>query len=218
MLCFVQALVVHRLEHLTSKSACTAAVDSSQNDISIEVTIFTANMRYVTQRQVSMLRHMIDDAQRAAPQGDSSKKWILLLHSMPGGGMHNSYPTLFLYGWDFWYLDSCTGGVSQHEMLNMSSWVTSATAASRGHAIAAEQLQGMHKPLRFACVLSTLSLQELNLDTVCNPFLLPFLLQAAKLQMLALSSHMQIKAPLHGRSCIDGYTHHDARVSIISCR
>ena len=145
MLCFVQALVVHRLEHLTSKSACTAAVDSSQSDISIEVTIFTANMRYVTQRQVSMLRHMIDDTQRAALQGDSSKKWILLLHSMPGGGMHDSYPTLFLYGWDFWYLDSCTGGVSQHEMLNMPSWVTSATAASRGHEIAAEQLQGIYK-------------------------------------------------------------------------
>ena len=154
MLCLVQALVVHRLEHLTSKSACTAAVDSSQNDISIEVTIFTANMRYVTQRQVSMLRHLIDDSQRAAPQGDSSKKWVLLLHSMPGSGLHDSYPTLFLYGWDFWYLDSCTGGVSQHEMLNMSSWVTSATAVSRGHEIAAEQLQGMYKPTGWNQALS----------------------------------------------------------------
>ena len=101
-------------------------------------------MRYVTQRQVSMLRHMIDDAQRSTPQGDSPKKWVLLLHSAPGGGMHDSYPTMFLYGWDFWYLDSCTGGVSQHEMLNMQSWVHSAAAALRGHAIAAEQLQGVY--------------------------------------------------------------------------
>ena len=147
---FVQALVVHKLEHLTSKSACSAAVESSQTDISIEVAIFTANMRYVTQRQVCMLRHMIDDTQRSTRQGDSSKKWVLLLHSVPGGGMHDSYPTMFLYGWGFWYLDSCTGGVSQREMLNMQSWVTSATAALRGHAIAAEQLQtGM---LLFTCV------------------------------------------------------------------
>lgn len=151
MLSFVQALVVHKLEHLTSKSACSAAVESSQNDISIEVSIFTANMRYVTQRQVSMLRHMIDDAQRSTPQGDRPKKWVLLLHSAPGGGMHDSYPTMFLYGWDFWYLDSCTGGVSQHEMLNMQSWVTSATAALRGHAIAADQLQGVYNAKMLLC-------------------------------------------------------------------
>ena len=69
-------------------------------------------------------------------------KWILLLHSMPGGGMHDSYPALFLYGWGFWYLDSCAGGVSQHEMLNMPAWAASATAAFRGHPVAAEQLLG----------------------------------------------------------------------------
>ena len=149
-LSFVQALVVHKLEHLTSKSACSAAVESSQSDISIEVAIFTANMRYVTQRQVSMLRHMIDDAQRCTPQGDSSKKWVVLLHSVPGGGLHDSYPTMFLYGWDFWYLDSCTGGVSQHEMLKMQSWVHSATAGLRGHAIAAEQLQGVYTLCTFS--------------------------------------------------------------------
>lgn len=151
MLLLVQAVAVHRLEHLTSKSACFAAVESSQKDISIEVALFTANMRYVTQRQVSMLRHMIDDAQQAAAQPDSCKKWILLLHSMSGAGMHDSYPTLFLYGWDFWYLDSCMRGVSQHEMLNMQSWVTSATAAFRGHAVAADQPQGMYQA-RLTCL------------------------------------------------------------------
>ena len=143
MCCTVaQALVVHRIEHLTSKAACLEAVGDAQHDISIDVAVFTANMRHVTQRQISMLRQMIDDAQAGAAQEDNSMKWILLLHSNPGGGMHDSYPALFLYGWDFWYLDSCAGGVSQHEMLNMPAWAATATAAFRGQPIAAEQLLG----------------------------------------------------------------------------
>lgn len=182
----MQALVVHRLEHLTSKSACSAAVESSQKDISIEVTIFTANMRYVTQRQVSMLRHMIDGAQRAAAQLDSCKKWVLLLHSMPGAGMHDSYPTLFLYGWDFWYLDSCMAGVSQHEMLNMQSWVTSATAAFRGCAVAADQLQGGYSA-SFTCysalLRSTLSLGAPILT--CSAHAMLLVLQAAQIHNCA---------------------------------
>ena len=93
MCCTVaQALVVHRIEHSTSKAACLEAVGDAQHDISIDVAVFTANMRHVTQRQISMLRQMIDDAQAGAAQEDNSMKWILLLHSNPGGGMHDSYP------------------------------------------------------------------------------------------------------------------------------
>ena len=136
----MQALVVHRLEHLTSKAACLSAVEDVQSDISIEVVIFTANMRHVTQRQISMLRQMIDDAGNRT--ADASKKWVLLLHFMPGAALNDSYPALFLYGWSFWYLDSCTGGVSQHEMLHLQSWAAAAASVFRGHPVAPQQLIG----------------------------------------------------------------------------
>ena len=142
--CDGQALIVHRLEHLTSKAACAAAVQSSQSDISIEVTVFTANMRYVSQRQVSMLRQMIDEASAAdtGNEPQQSKKWVLLLHFLPGAALKDSYPALFLYDWNFWYLDSCTGGVSQQEMLHMPSWAAAAAAALRGQPVAPQQLLG----------------------------------------------------------------------------
>ena len=149
----MQALVVHRLEHLTSKAACLAAVQSSHSDITVEVTVFTANMRHVSQRQVSMLRQMIDDAGSGA--SDVSKKWVLLLHFMPGAALADSYPALFLYGWNFGYLDSCTGQVSQHEMLHMPSWTATAAAVFHGHTVPTEQLLGdIAGPCVCAVVLS----------------------------------------------------------------
>ena len=135
---------MHRLEHLTSKAACLAAVESVQSDISLEVAVFTANMRYVSQRQISMLRHMIDDAPHTAgsSQSDVPKKWLLLLHFMPGAAVGDAYPALFLYGWNFWFLDSCTGGTAQQEMLHMPSWAAAATAVFNGRAFAPRQLLG----------------------------------------------------------------------------
>jgi len=146
----MQVLAVHRLEHLTSKAACLAAVQSSQHDISVEVVVFTANMRHVSQRQVSMLRQMIDDVGSVEP--DVSKKWILLLHFMPGAALADSYPALFLYGWNFWYLDSCTGGVSQHEMLPVPLWTRTAAAVLHGHVVSTEQLLGNSTDLTYACL------------------------------------------------------------------
>ena len=145
----MQALVVHKLEHLTSKAACLAAVHSSHSDITVEVAVFTANMRHVSQRQVSMLRQMIDDA--GSGPSDVSKKWVLLLHFMPGAALADSYPALFLYGWNFWYLDSCTGQVSQHEMLHMPSWTATAAAVFHGHDVSMNQLLG---DIAGQCVLS----------------------------------------------------------------
>ncbi len=133
--------MVHKLEHLTSKAACLAAVESVQTDISIEVAVFTADMRHVSQRQVSMLRLMIDDATNAAST-DATKKWVLLLHFMPGAALYDSYPALFLYGWNFWYLDSCTGGMSQHEMLRTESWTAAAAPVFQKNDIAVHHLLG----------------------------------------------------------------------------
>ncbi|DBB04141.1 TPA: hypothetical protein ACH3X1_013190 [Trebouxia sp. C0004] len=187
-----EVLVVHRLEHLTSKAACLAAVQNSHvlHDVSVEVVIFTANMRHVSQRQVSMLRQMIDDVGSAEP--DVSKKWILLLHFMPGAALADSYPALFLYGWNFWYLDSCTGGVSQHEMLPVPLWTSTAAAVLHGHAVSTQQLSGE---------------AEMQYGGCTKPCLLLHLRSTAAAQQAAAQAQANLPAKL--RPFADFYMSHD---------
>ena len=134
---------MYKLEHLTSKTACYEAVWSAHHDSSVETVLFCANMRFVSQRQISMLRQLIDDMIDGASSSNvQTKKWVLLLHFMPGAALSDCYPSLFLYGWSFWYLDSCTGGAAQNEMLQMSSWTASAVALLNGQAVTPEDLLG----------------------------------------------------------------------------
>ena len=142
LLVSVQVVSIYKLEHLTTRDACYEAVWAARHDDSIELVLFSANMRYVTQRQVSMLRQMIDDLADPSSSSFAPKRWVLLLHFMPGAALNDCYPSLFLYGWDFWYLDSCTGGVSRTEMLQMSSWTSTAVALLSGKAIQPMDLLG----------------------------------------------------------------------------
>ena len=88
----MQTLVVHRLENLTSKAACSAAVQSSQSDISIEVTIFTANMRHVTQRQVSTAEQKMGPAvafsARRSLEGHLSSPLPVRVEFLVSGQLH----------------------------------------------------------------------------------------------------------------------------------
>jgi len=138
--------MVYKLEHLTTKLACQEAVQAANVEPGIETVLFSANMRYVSQRQLSMLRQMIDELADAPSTSQSGppRKWVLLLHFMPGAALNDCYPSLFLYGWNFWYLDSCTGGVSSSEMLQMASWSAAAVALFSGQAIQPMDLLGVH--------------------------------------------------------------------------
>ena len=139
----MQVVSVYKLEHLTTREACYHAVWAAHHDDSIELVLFSANMRYVTQRQLSMLRQMIDDLTDSASSSfASNKRWVLLLHFMPGAALNDCYPSLFLYGWNFWYLDSCTGGVSRTEMLQMNSWASTAVALFNGKTVQPMDLLG----------------------------------------------------------------------------
>ena len=76
-------------------------------------------MQQTTQRQVSMLRAMIDEVvkdQTTSAAGEHEPDdmvsdsipaqdgtFILLLHHPPGDLTVNQYPALFLHGWNFWY-------------------------------------------------------------------------------------------------------------------
>ena len=84
-----QAVVVHKVEHLNSKDACSSAVLEAHHSASAELVVLSANMRHVSQRQISMLRQMIDNLSDSPSsiRTKPSKHWVLLLHFMPGAAL-----------------------------------------------------------------------------------------------------------------------------------
>lgn len=119
----MQGLALYKLSgQLSTRQSCQDAVDTAAADPSIKTAIFLINMQQTSQRQVSMLRNMVDESSKAhvhpsAPPRDhmdcdsvsfDDKTFILLLHHLPGELVTNQYPAHFLYGWSFWYLDSFT--------------------------------------------------------------------------------------------------------------
>lgn len=119
----MQGLALYKLSgQLSTRQSCQDAVDAAAADSNIKTAIFLINMQQTSQRQVSMLRNMVDESSKACvrpskPISDhmdcdsassDDKTFILLLHHLPGELVTNQYPAHFLYGWSFWYLDSFT--------------------------------------------------------------------------------------------------------------
>lgn len=88
-------------------------------------------MQQTSQRQVSMLRNMIDESHKGHARTQihttddmecdsacislADKTFILLLHHLPGEHVTNQYTALYLHGWSFWYLDSFASHEEQAE-------------------------------------------------------------------------------------------------------
>lgn len=147
--CGLQGLALYKLSgQLSTRQSCQAAVTAAAIDPCIHTAIFTINMQQTSQRQVSMLRAMIDEVvkdQSVYPVGEDraddmvtnnvpvqDRNVILVLHHPPGDLIVNQYPALFLHGWNFWYLDSFashaqTGsGSPRSEGLQWDSWLQAA--------------------------------------------------------------------------------------------
>ena len=68
--------------------------------------LLIANMAEVTVPMVNHLRIMIEEAENQSQSPLQPKLFVLLLHFPPHKFLKPCYPTLFLRGWDHYYLDT----------------------------------------------------------------------------------------------------------------
>ena len=68
--------------------------------------LLTANMQEVTKKMVNHLRVIVEEAESRIK--NTSKLFVLLLHFPPAMFFNPCYSSLFLQGWDHYYLDSIT--------------------------------------------------------------------------------------------------------------
>ena len=99
------AVVVHKLSNKPQNSIrellrAFAASESAQ------VLLLIANMAEVTVPMVNHLRIMIEEAENQSQSSLQPKLFVLLLHFPPHNFLNPCYPTLYLRGWDHYYLDT----------------------------------------------------------------------------------------------------------------
>jgi hypothetical protein len=108
-----------KLEAFASQQAVESAIRRFIKNEHAELLLFMVNMNRTRKRLVNQLRGVIDRMQMQSPK----KVFVMLLAFQPES-LHIApcYPTLFMHGWDFHYLDSCGGGNTQQEPIAVKDW------------------------------------------------------------------------------------------------
>ena len=82
---------------------------------------------------VNHLRVMIEEAEAQSPPTSTSKLFVLLLHFPPAMFFDACYPTLFLRGWNHYYLDTIGHeSVLHHGQLDIKEWFERCCFTDRG--------------------------------------------------------------------------------------
>ena len=107
---------------------------------SFQVFLLIANMGEVTVPIINHLRIMMEEAENLS-QSQSSippKLFVLLLHFPPQNFLNPCYPTLFLPGWDHYYLDT----IGQHHgncVIDVENWFSHCCFGHNKHSYIKEE-------------------------------------------------------------------------------
>ena len=97
-------LVVCKLSRITSQTAIQELLEEFVHSDVTKVCVIVANMQETSIQVVNHLRIIIEETEALAPQ--KQKLFILLIHFLPNQFFKPCYPSLFLKGWDHFYLDT----------------------------------------------------------------------------------------------------------------
>ena len=118
MLDDLATVVVHRLsnkpQNIIEEQLKTFVVSKS-----VQVLLLIANMAEVTVPMVNHLRIMIEEAENQNQCSQLPKLFVLLLHFPPHNFLNPCYPTLYLRGWDHYFLDT----IGHHiDVIDVKEW------------------------------------------------------------------------------------------------
>ena len=99
------AVVVHKLSNKPQNSIREQLKTFVVSE-SAQVLLLIANMAEVTGPMVNHLRIMIEEAENQNQCSQLPKLFVLLLHFPPHNFLNPCYSTLYLRGWDHYYLDT----------------------------------------------------------------------------------------------------------------
>ena len=117
----VPELVVCKLEGAHSQQSVKEMLKEF-TESNKQVMLLLANMQEVSKSAINHLRVMIEEEEATAAESCRPKLFLLLLHFPPAMFFTACYPSLFLEGWDHYYLDTIAHGHS-HGIIDSVEWL-----------------------------------------------------------------------------------------------
>ena len=109
-------------QDLLSEFVPSRIKQSQPLEVPKRILVITANMQETSRKVINHLRIMIEEAERQANPTEKKRVFVLLLHFPPTLLSDACYPSLFLRGWNHFYLDSI-GHAPSDAVLNVSNWL-----------------------------------------------------------------------------------------------
>ena len=109
--CRVSELVVCKVEGIQSQRSVKESLKTFLGSKKTVMVLLT-NMHEVSTKTVNHLRVIIEEEEASAIESFKPKLFVLLLHFPPAMYSTACYPSLFLEGWDHYYLDTIAHGFS----------------------------------------------------------------------------------------------------------
>ena len=116
----VSELVVCKVERAQSQRTIKESLKTFM-ECEKKVMFLLANMQEVSRKTVNHLRVMIEEEETIAKKPSRPKLFLLLLHFPPAMYSTACYPSLFLEGWNHYYLDTIAHGLS-HGTVDSVEW------------------------------------------------------------------------------------------------
>ena len=100
----VDKLIVCKVSHIVSQTEIQDLIRKFMQSETAEVCLLVVNMQETSKEIVNHVRILIEETETMSKQ--MAKIFFVLLHFPPAQLFHHCYPSLFLRGWDHYYLDT----------------------------------------------------------------------------------------------------------------
>ena len=116
-------LRVTKVTNSTTQSSITSKLKLFCTSETLEVMMLVINMQHFSVKIVNHLRIMIEEAEVLYPKEikDIPKLFVVFLHFPPEMFFSHCYPSLFLFNWDHYYLDTIAPS-EENAVIDISQW------------------------------------------------------------------------------------------------
>ena len=115
------SLMVIKVSSGTSSGFVKDSINKFVTYNGYRVMLIVVNMQECTQQIVNHLRIMIEEIENRVPNDDIPKLFVVLLHFPPEMFFQHCYPSYFLSGWEYFYLDSIAP-IEQKGIVDLEEW------------------------------------------------------------------------------------------------
>ena len=114
-----EQIFVRKLVTVSSQADIQNGLENVLTSSSTRVCLLIGNMQHVSASIINQVRVMLEEIERTLANHNTNKVVMLLLCVTPKQFFFPPYPTLFLNGWEYYYLESVQPSAS----LNIQDWL-----------------------------------------------------------------------------------------------